>query len=88
MYQLRLVCYMGLDAPCNMEVPEDAVHLALVRSARIGANREQKDMRWSVAVVGEELVADDVADVQCSRVEVVEGGAAEDPAARGGDDAA
>ena len=66
----------------------DAVRLAQVRSARIGANREQKDMRWSVAVVGEELVADDAADVQCSRVEAVEDGAAEDPAARGGDDAA
>jgi len=79
---------MGLDALCNMGSPVDAVRLAQVRSARIEVNREQTGMRWSVAVVGEELVAGDAVDVQCSRVEVVEDGAAEDPAARGGDDAA
>ncbi len=40
-------------------------------------------------VAAEELVAGDAVDVQCSRVEVVAGGAeVEDPAARGGDDAA
>lgn len=48
-----------------------------------------KGMGWSVAAEEEELAAGGAVDVQCSRVAVVgEDAEVEDPAARGGDDAA
>jgi hypothetical protein len=46
-------------------------------------------MGWNVAAEGEELAADGAVDVRCSRVEVVGDDAeVEDPAVRGGGDAA
>ncbi|EHL00164.1 hypothetical protein M7I_3933 [Glarea lozoyensis 74030] len=69
--------------------PVDAVLQAQARSAVcIGVDRGREGMRWNVELEEEEPVADDVADVQCSRVAAAEGDGEEGPAARGGDDAA
>jgi hypothetical protein len=67
----------------------DVVRQDLERSAeRIVVYRVQEGTRLNAGLEGEELVADGVADVQYSRVAVVEDDGEEDPAARGGDDAA
>jgi hypothetical protein len=68
---------------------EKAVLQALAHFGGIEADREREPgMDWCDAVEGEELAAGDAVDVQCLRVEPAEDDAAEDPAARGGDDAA
>jgi hypothetical protein len=70
-----------------MEALGNAVHLVLRRSESTAGGRE-RGTGWNAVVAVEELAAaGDAVDEQCSRVEVVAGGAeAEDPAARGGDD--
>ena len=73
----------------NMEARGKVVLLGLAHSGGIEADRGRElGMDWSDVVEGEELAAGGVADVQCSRVELAGGDAAEDPAGRGGDDAA
>jgi hypothetical protein len=76
-----------LAASSSTEVREKAVLQALARFGGIEVDRGREGMDWCDAE-GEELVADDAVDVQCSRVEPADEDAAEDPAARGGDDAA
>jgi hypothetical protein len=80
----------GLAVSSSMEARrEKAVLQALAHFEGIGADRgREPGMDWCDAVEGEELAAGDAVDVQCSRVEPAEDDAAEDPAARGGDDAA
>ena len=71
------------------EAPGCAVRQGLEHFERTGGDREMKGTGWSVAAAEEELAAGGAVDVQCSRVAVVGDGAeVEDPAARGGDDAA
>jgi hypothetical protein len=73
----------------RLEAPGCAVLQGLAHSGRTGADRGRGDMGWSVAAEEEELGAVDAVDARCSRVEVVEDDAeVEDPAARGGGDAA
>jgi hypothetical protein len=90
MFLSRLECYMDSDESSSMaDRLEDAAHQDLKRFAgRIAVNRVQEDMGLSAGLEGGELVADGVVDVQCSRVAAVEDDGEEDPAARGGDDAA
>jgi hypothetical protein len=84
----RSECYMDLGAKRSMEAPVDAVHQVQQHSVDTVANRE-KDTGSNAVVAVEELVAGDAVDEQCSRVEAAADDAeAEDPAARGGDDAA
>ncbi len=72
---------------CSMAAPGDVGHRHLGRSERIAGYREWKGTGWSVAAAEEPVAADGVE--QCLRVEAVEDDAeVEDPAARGGDDAA
>lgn len=73
-----------------MEARERAVLQVLAHFGGTEADRGQEPpgMDWCDAVEEEELAAGDAADVQCSRVGPAEDDAAEDPAARGGDDAA
>ena len=87
---MRLVCCMDSGGKRSMlEAPGCAVPRGLAHSGRTGADRETKGTDWSVAAEEEELAAGGAVDVQCSRVAVVGDGAeVEDPAARGGDDAA
>jgi hypothetical protein len=88
MYRTRWVCYTDSgEMDSHRKSPGYAVLQAQAHSEYTAGDRV-KGMDWSVAAVEEELAADDVG-VQCSRVEVVGDGAeVEDPAARGGDDAA
>lgn len=84
------MCYMdsGGIAWCSMVALGDVGHLHLAHSERIAGDRGRKGTGWSAAAEEEPVAADGV-DEQCSRVEVVAGDAeVEDPAARGGDDAA
>lgn len=73
----------------SMEARVKVVLLGQARFGGIGADREWELGMDSSDVVEEEgPAAGDVVDVQCSRVEPAGGDAAEDPAGRGGDDAA
>ena len=87
---MRWACCMGLGATewCSMAAPGGVALLSLAHSERIAGARGRKGMGWSAAAEEEPVAADGV-DERCSRVEVVGGDAeVEDPAARGGDDAA
>jgi hypothetical protein len=86
----RLVCYMDSGGKrSRWEAPGRAVLRGLAHSDRTGADRGMGGMGLRVAAEEEELAAGDAVDVRCSRVEVVGGGAVEeDPAGRGGGDAA
>lgn len=71
------------------EAPGRAVLQGLARSDRTGADRGMGGMGLRVAAEEEELAAGGAVDARCSRVEVVGGDAVEeDPAGRGGGDAA
>ena len=87
---MRLVYCMGSGGKRSMlGAPGCAVLRDLAHSGRTGADRGMGGMGWSVAAEEEELAADGAVDVRCSRVEVVGDDAeVEDPAARGGGDAA
>lgn len=79
------MCYMDSGVSSNMVTPADVVLLVLGHSAGIVvADRVKKDTRS----IEEEEPADGVAGELCSTVVVAVNGAAVDPAARGGDDAA
>lgn len=90
MYQTRWACYKGSEllASRNTGARGKAVLLVLARFEDIeGGRGREPGTDWS-DVVEEGAAAGDAADVQCSRVEPAGDDAAEDPAARGGDDAA
>ncbi len=73
----------------RLEAPGRAVLRDLAHSDRTGADRGMGGKGWSAAAEEEELAAGGAVDVRCSRVEVVGDDAeVEDPAARGGGDAA
>lgn len=90
MFLTRWEYYTDLDVQNSRRRPVDVVRRGLEHSAgRIEVNRGQEGcMGSNVGLEREELVAGGVVDVQCSRVEAVGGDGEEDPAARGGDDAA
>jgi hypothetical protein len=87
---MRLVCCMDSGGNrSKLAAPGCAVLRDLAHSGRTGADRGMGGMGSSVAAAEEELAAGDAVDVRCSRVEVVGDDAeVEDPAARGGGDAA
>lgn len=70
-----------------MEAPADVVRLVLERLGSTGEDRVREGMDWSVAAEEEPAVGGAV-DERCSTVAVAGDGEEEDPAARGGDDAA
>jgi len=86
---MRLVCCTGSGGKrSRLAGPGCAVLRDLAHFGCTGAGRGMGGMGSSVAAEEEELAAGGAVDGRCLRVEVVGDDGEEDPAARGGGDAA